>query len=221
MMFLKICPKINTNYASFGNSIQNPIKSHEKKEIPLDTTNPNIIKACHELDNVEFSQDDIDYVKQMGIVLPFTRGKDAIAFMKANNIKVGFAPIESKQIYAQYDNEKNIIKVNSLYKDSSSLADITAISGAILHELGHAKDKDSQSSIQEEMENLPINALSFRAFKKEYGQLSKDSPISDVAQKYSKLFFDENPKKSALIARLADKYGNLSDRKSTRLNSSH
>src|SRR5574344_1200039 len=94
---------------------------------PINTTNPNLNKALNELENLTFSQDDIKYVQNMGVNLPFTDGKSAVNFMTENNIKVCFAPLSSPHIHAQYDDEQKLVKINNLYKDSSSLADITAI----------------------------------------------------------------------------------------------
>ncbi len=76
--------------------------------------------------------------------------------------------------------------------------------------MGHAKDKDGTSSIQEEFDNLAMNALANRAFERKYGQLDSDSLIvKDGTKAYANLFFDSDPDKRALIARVNTKYGDL------------
>src|SRR5574344_1453824 len=176
----------------------------------VDLTNPNLKKAVFELENLNFSAEDIKQVQQMGVRLPFLNGKDAVDFMNANNTKIAFAQLDSPHIHAQYDDDKKLVLINNLYKDSSSKAEITAIAGAALHELGHAKDKDGLSSIQEEMDNLAMNALADRSFERKYGNLESDSLIvKDGTRAYANLFFDSDPQKRALIARLANKYGSL------------
>ena len=72
---------------------------------------------------------------------------------------------------------------------------------------------DDQSSLQEESECLALNTMAHRyheAIDPTYAQAASNSPLlRDGVQLYSRLFFDADPYKNALIARIIDKYGEL------------
>ena len=185
--------------------ITNPIKFPWIKDKKL-------INAVNKLNKLEFDKDDVKHVQSLGAVLPFFSGKEAVKFIEDSHIEVKFAPMPSENTHAQYDFKDNCIKINELYRNTQNPAEILAISEAILHEVGHAKDQDGESSLQEEMDCLAMNALAHRTFSKNYPGIFANSNsliVNDGVAIYSDLFFDPNPSNSALIKRLNIKYGHL------------
>ncbi len=175
-------------------------------------SNSTINKALTYLEPIKFDKKDIKHLQSLGVVLPFLSGKEAVEFIKKNNVKIKFDNMTSQSAHAQYNFETNTIKINNKYENTTSEAEILAISEAILHEAGHAKDKDGYSSIQEEIDCLSLNTLAHRNIIKKHKEIfsNSNSPIvKDGVCVYEKLFFDKNPLKTPLVNRLKDKYGEL------------
>ena len=171
-----------------------------------------ILKAISQISDLEFSKEDIKYLQSQGAVLPFLSGRDAVNFIKNSNTRIKFDTLSSPNIHAQYDFDDNFIKINEIYKNTQDPAEILAIAEAIIHESGHAKDEDAGSSIQEEINCLALNALSHRALIKKFPDIFTNSNaliIKDGVCVYSNLFFDPDPNKEKLVARLKQKYGFL------------
>jgi len=188
------------------------VKTQETFFAPTWLKDTTIIKALGYLNNLEFEPADIKEVQSQGSILPFLSGKDAVSFIKNSNTRIKFSAMPSPNIHAQYDYENNFIKVSELYKSTQNPAEILAIAEAILHEAGHAKDTDGQSSVQEEINCLALNALSHRAFSKKFPNIFLNADaliIKDGVSIYSELFFDKDPLKTKLINRLQQKYGFL------------
>jgi len=172
----------------------------------------NLLSSLDSLAHLNFDEKDVKYVQSMGVVLPFLSGQEAVKFIKDSNIRVKFATLPTVNTHAQYDFENNDILINDLYKDTNNPAEILAISEAILHEAGHAKDKDGASTVQEEIECLSLNALSHRALSKKHPNIFENQNsliIKDGVCVYADLFFDEDPSKVRLVKRLQQKYGQL------------
>ena len=168
--------------------------------------------AISRLNQVQFDSSDVKYIQAMGIVLPFRSGAEAVSFIQNSNIGVRFAKIPSANIHARYDFEDNYIEINELYRNTQSPAEMLAISETILHEAGHAKDKDNSSSLQEEIECLSLNALSHRVFCKNFLGVFSDTNsliVKDGVCVYADLFFDNDQLKTKLSSRLKQKYGTL------------
>ena len=168
--------------------------------------------ALNALQNVVFMQEDVNYMNSMGIKLPFLSGKEAIDFLGARNVRIGFVKMQDDATHAQYDYEKNFIGINEKYQNTTDFPVILAISEAIFHEAGHAKDEDSTNSIQEELQCLALNVLANKYHKILYPQIFKDKNeniIKEGVELYSSLFFDEDKNKKALINRVREKYGFL------------
>lgn len=174
--------------------------------------NKTLRAAVNELKNLYFSQNDINYLLANGVKVPFHSGAEAINFLERNNTRILFGKTSDENVHAQYDYSTNIITINQKYKNSEDFPIIMAISEAILHETGHAKDNDGESSIQEELDCLGMNAIAHRAFLKKYGNVFKESNapiIEDGVRVYARLFFEPDPEKSNLIKRVREKYGYL------------
>ncbi len=171
------------------------------------------LKASLEaLANISFSEEDINYLASNEIRVPFKNGKEAVDFIKDKNVRIIFDKPADKNIHAQYEFSTNIIVINNRYKKCMDFPVIIAIAEAILHECSHAYDNDGESSVQEELDCLGMNAVSHRAFLKRYGNLfeNSDAPIiNDGVSVYAKLFFDPDPQKQKLIHRVREKYGYL------------
>ena len=181
-------------------------------ETPPWINEKSISMALNELKSLEFAPEDITYLKNMGVNLPFKSGKEAVDYITKQNIRILYEPTSESGVHAQYDFYKNLIIINQKYKNTDDFPVILAIAEAILHETGHAKDNDAYSSIQEELDFLGMNAIAHRAFLKKYGDLFSDAKepiIKDGVRLYAKLFFDPDPNKMALVNRISEKYGDL------------
>lgn len=172
----------------------------------------NLLKAVNQLNYIKFDKDDVKHVQSMGIVLPFQSGKEAVDYIKNSHIGIKFDKFDSKYVHAQYDFDNNCIKINDIYKNTQNKAVILAISEAILHETGHAKDKDEGTSLQEEIECLALNAIAHRSIVKNIPNAFENSDsliVKDGVCVYGDLFFGANDSKSALTERIKIKYGHL------------
>ena len=175
-------------------------------------TNPIIISALDELRKVKFDPQDVKYIEDMGLEVPFKSGEDAVNFIKQSNLRIAFMDTGADGIHAQYDFKENKIMLNKKYRNTSDTADVLALAEAILHESGHAKDNDSASSIQEELNNLGMGALAHRYFEKKYPSVFGSANtliVNDGVNVYARIFFDNDPNKKALKERVQQKYGLL------------
>lgn len=185
--------------------------STTRAEFPW-ATNPIIISALDELKKVTFDKKDTEYIKNLGLELPFDSGKQAVEFIKNSHLRIAFEDTGSANIHAQYDFIDNKILLNKRYQNTSDTADVLALAEAILHESCHAKDNDSASSIQEELNNLGMGALAHRFFEKKYPSIFNKANtliVNDGVNVYAKIFFDNDPNKKALKERIREKYGLL------------
>ena len=148
----------------------------------------------------------------MGLEIPFKSGEDAVKFIKSSNLRIAFDDTGADGIHAQYNYNENKIMLNKKYKNTADTADVLALAEAILHESAHAKDNDSASSIQEELNNLGMGALAHRFFEKKYPSVFNHADtliVNDGVNIYGKIFFDNDPQKKALKERVRQKYGLL------------
>ena len=201
----------NTNEKIIAPNIFSDAQKLKRSQLPW-IKDKNILKSINYLRNLNFDQNDVQYIQSLDIILPVLSGEEAINFIERNRINVKFDKLPSKNTHAQYDFENNCILINEIYKNTKNPAEILAISEAILHEIGHAKDKDEANSVQEEIECLALNALAHRTLSKNNQNIfaHSNSPIvSNGVCIYSDLFFNNEPSKSALINRLKQKYGYL------------
>ena len=183
----------------------------EQQQLPW-LKDKTIAAAVSELENIKFEEKDLAYLKNIGVNPPFSSGTEAVDFIKDSNVRIAFSGMSSKHIHAQYDFEKNMIYINDLYENSQDFPVILAIAEAILHEAGHARDNDGESSIQEELDFLGMNAVAHRAFLDRYGDIFNESEeliVKDGVNVYSELFFDPDPDKQKLLERMKIKYGYL------------
>ena len=226
-------PVTTTNTSAFSKFMQFGIPSNnarfpaQKNKIPVassfDTlpmtraefpwvTNPIITSALDELKKVRFDENDVAYIKNLGVEPPFKSGQEAVDFIKHSNLRISFADTGAVGVHAQYDYSDNKILLNKKYQNTSDTADVLALAEAILHESGHAKDNDGGSSIQEELNNLGMGAIAHKYFEKKYPHIFNhaNTPIvNDGVNIYAKIFFDSDSKKQALKERVRQKYGLL------------
>ncbi|MEI7474652.1 MAG: hypothetical protein WCK67_07715 [bacterium] len=174
---------------------------------------PTIREALEKLREVKFLPGDLDYLNSMGVNTVYKSGEEAVKTIIERGIKVEFAPVDSPKAHAQWDCENNRIVINDKYKDTKDPAVILAISEAMFHEAGHAKDNDGISSIQEEIDCLALNTLAFRyhlsKYQKVFDNAQDAAIINDGVALYARLYFDKDPNKQALVNRVLDKYGDL------------
>lgn len=172
----------------------------------------NLLQAIDKLNHLKFDEYDVRHVQSMGIVIPFLSGEQAVKFIADNHVGVKFDRMPNINTHAQYDFDENCIKINEIYQYTKDPAEVIAIAEAILHEAGHAKDKDGFSTIQEELGCLSLNALSHRVFSRHYREIFDNADaliIKDGVCVYADLFFDNDLKKTKLIERMKRKYGEL------------
>ncbi len=183
------------------------IVSSDKKE-----SNDVIQQAMTELSKIEFENNDRIYIKSMGATLPFNNGKEACDYINKNGIKIEYAKLTPDDVHACWVHHDKTIYLNEKYKKQTSFADTLAISEAILHETGHAKDNDNDNSLQEEFNCLALNVLAHKFHKKTYKDVFKgqDSFLyTEGVGLYEKLFFEFDPQKTKLKKRIKEKYGFL------------
>lgn len=183
----------------------------QKSSIPW-VKDENLLKAVNQLNYIRFDKNDVKRVQSMGVVLPFRSGKEAVDYIKNSHIVIKFDKLDSENIHAQYDFDTDCIKINEIYKNTKNSAEILAISEAILHEAGHAKDGDGGSSLQEEIDCLALNAVAHRAIIKNSPNAfagSNSLIVKDGVCVYGDLFFGDDNSKSALKERIKMKYGHL------------
>lgn len=171
-----------------------------------------ILASLVELSNVKFYYDDVNYLNSLGAKLSFSSGHDVVDFLSEKKVNIKFDKTSVKGVFAQYNYIENAIIVNDDYKNTKNKADILAISEAILHEAGHAKDNDYNNSVQEEINNLALNVLAHKYYSNTYPDIfdsSESSIVKDGVNAYASLFYDKDPEKKALIERLKQKYGYL------------
>lgn len=208
-LFNNYCLKNNSS----GNKILNNINTLEqtKKDFPW-VNNPIITSALDELKKVKFDENDVKYMKNMGLEIPFESGEDAVNFIKKSNLRIGFDDTGADGVHAQYDYKENKILLNKKYQNTYDTADVLALAEAVIHESGHAKDNDGDSSIQEELNNLGTGVLAHRFFEKKYPMIFNNAHtliVNDGVNVYARLFFDKDSDKKALVQRVREKYGLL------------
>ncbi len=185
------------------------------RSIKTDTLQQNTInRALVELSGAEFAPNDTEYIKNLGVNLPFESGLEAVNYLKSQNAKILYAEFSDPKVHACLDTTGKTpsILINASYKDLNEFDDVLAISEAIAHETGHMKDNDILNSISEEIDCLALNVLVHKSHKKKYPDSMEDksSPLySEGVSLYSTLFFDSNPDKTALKQRISEKYGYL------------
>lgn len=188
------------------------VKTQNSFDIPW-ITDPVIKEAINKLYEVRFLPGDLEYLNKLGVNTIFYSGEEAVKIIPEKGLRVEFGEVSSPKIHAQWQKENNLIVINEKYKDTKDPAVILAISEAIAHELGHAKDGDNISSIQEEIDCLALNTLANRYHQYRYPNVfntgSNADIINDGVGLYTKLFFDPDPKKQALVARVIEKYATL------------
>ena len=171
-----------------------------------------LMSALLELKDLKFDEKEINYLKNMGVNVPFKSGNEALKCIADKNIRILFDKPAENDIHAQYDFTKNTVTINSRYKGTNDFSVILAICEAILHEVGHANDNDGDSSVQEELDFLGMNVIAHREFLRKYNDVfsqSNEPIINDGVSIYEKLFFDPDPDKKKLINRMKEKYGDL------------
>jgi hypothetical protein len=178
-------------------------------------TPPEITKALGVLKGIQPLDGLSDYAASLGIDPIFNNGAEALKLIQDNNITVAFGDMGDTTAHAQWISDQNLIMINQKYQGNTSPSMIYALSEAIFHEAGHAaRSGDNQSSIQEETNCLFLNAwanLFHQQQDPNYANTTQQSELlSNGVALYSQLFFkDPDPKKAALVRRIALKYGVL------------
>lgn len=215
-MIFPISMNTNTFNNMYSGSV-NDLKMINKNNVSVKNSfnwlsDPIIMSALKELDSVVFDKNDIAYLNSLGLKIPFLSGAHATDFIKKSNIRISFEDLGSESVHAQYNYKENKILLNKKYRNSSDMASVLAIAEAILHESAHAIDEDDISSVQEELNNLGVGVLAHRYFEKKYPKVFDNSCskiVNDGVNVYSKVFFDVDIQKKALIERVKQKYGIL------------
>jgi hypothetical protein len=216
---------------------QVPLSGFTANTIQQSATDQALIsQALNLLGNIRNLPEDEAHMRGLGIHVIFKNGQEALQLIKSKNIKVEFGDMGDSPAHAQWIADKKLIMINQRYRGDASPATLYAISEAIYHEAGHASKMttdpatgqrqnfsvtstnpndigDDQSSIQEELNCLALNTLAHRfhiAQDPGYAQsVSSSRLLSDGVALYTRLFFDPDPNKQALINRVVEKYGDL------------
>lgn len=194
---------VRVNSISFNVNFRGQTQSKNNQD-------PVISAAMEELKKIKFDNNDVKYVKKLGAKPPFKNGHQAYDFIKNNGIQVKFMQLPSDDIHAQWDVNNKTIKINERYRDTKSKAVILAIAESTLHEAGHAKDLDGDSSIQEEINCLSLNSMAHRTLNaKDPGifETNDANILKNGVNLYSSMYFDKDL--SGLIEKVRKSYGNL------------
>ena len=184
-------------------TFQNAAQTHESETIT---------RALEEMKKIQFNHNDLIYMRSIGANPPFNSGLEAYEFIKNNNIGIRFAKLQFDDAHASWDFSERAILINEKYQNAASFPEILALSAAIFHEAGHAKDYDGENSIQEELDCLALNVLGHKFYKNAYKDvfLGQNSFLfSEGVSLYDKLFYRFDPTKHDLKMRVAEKYGYL------------
>lgn len=169
--------------------------------------------ALNKLAEITHDPADIAHIRSLGINPPYNSGKEALDFIIQNQVKVEFADMGGSLAHAQWVNDENKMIINKNYQGKMTQEMALAIADALYHEAGHAKDRDGVASVQEELDCLSLNVLGYRYQQKQYPEIINSSNqsrlLSDGVALYPKLFFDQDPNKTALVNRVTEKYGFL------------
>ena len=171
--------------------------------------------ALKELESAEYDKTDILYMKSMGINPPFQSGKEAVEYLKNKNIPIKYGKFSDSKVHAclaKDETGERTVMINAKYKDSKSMPEILATAEPIVHEAGHAKEEDTTTSIQRELDNLSLNVLTHRSFEKQYPKVFEGCNsffFKEGVSLYPKLFFEYGIDKTGLKERVADKYGHM------------
>jgi len=188
-----------TPWVTFKNAAQNP-------------ESETVTRALEELKKISFDNNDLIYMRSIGANPPFNSGLEAYEFIKNNNIDIRFAKLQFDDAHASWDFSRRAILINERYKNAVSFPEILAISSAIFHESGHAKDGDVENSVQEELDCLSLNVLGHKYHKKNYKDVFSGQNsllFSEGVSLYENLFYRFDPTKRDLKIRIAEKYGYL------------
>ncbi len=221
----------NTGYPPVPTSLNNASAAVPDKII--------LCHALQRLGQIQNLPQDEAYMQQLGLPPIFHNGQEALQVIQNNHIRVAFGDMGDTKAHAQWVADQRLIMINAKYRGDDSPTTLYAIAEAIYHEAGHAAALvtdprtgqrqnlslaatlpgntgpvgDDQSSLQEESECLALNTMAHRyheAIDPAYAQAASNLPLlRDGVQLYSRLFFDADPYKNALIARIIDKYGEL------------
>lgn len=163
---------------------------------------------------IQHLPNDEGYMRHMGVVPVFRNGQEALQVIRSKGINVIFGDMGDSSAHAQWIAEQNTIMINQKYRGDTKPETLYAISEALYHEAGHAAmSGDNQSSIQEETNCLAMNTLANRFHQWQdpaYASSASSSPlIANGVALYTRLFFDPDPYKQALVNRIVEKYGDL------------
>ena len=178
------------------------------------TMPPEIKQALLLLGQIKHLPADEAYIRYLGVDPIFKSGDEALRLILNKGLRVEFGDMGNSKAHAQWIAEKQLIMINQKYRGQLTKDILYAISEAIYHEAGHAaRQGDNQASIQEETNCLAMNTLANRfhaATDPQYAHSASHSRlIADGVALYSKLFFDPDPNKTALVDRIILKYGEL------------
>lgn len=183
----------------------------------LRVRDPEIAAALYVLEQTVNLPRDEALLKAQGVNILFRNGREALERMRQLGVRVEFGDTGDPKAHAVWIQPENRIVINHQYRGTMSLPVHYAIAAAIYHEAGHITgNADDESSIQEEIDCLALNAMAYRAHvvrNPEYAKAVTRAPyrrlFDDGVALYARLFFDADPLKRTLVNRIIEKYGML------------
>ncbi|MBK8190071.1 MAG: hypothetical protein IPK79_06430 [Vampirovibrionales bacterium] len=197
---------------AFSTPMTMPMSSAQT--VSLDPTPPAIRAALAMMAQIRHLPQDEPYMRALGVDIIFQDGAQALQTLMARGCRIAYGDMGDSKAHAEWRAEENKVIINQKYQGDESPHMLRAISEALYHETGHvARQGDGQASLQEEINCLALNTLAHRyhmATVPGYAQsCSQSRLITDGVALYEKLFFDADPSKRALVARIIEKYGDL------------
>ena len=137
---LGLAPVYHNSFGLFNkpknNRVKNQTATEEKGGIyvkPLANTKKQedtISRALNELKKVEFPINDVIYMQNLGVNLPFKNGLEAVDYLNSKHIDIAYADFSNKSVHACLDttNEVPVVLINSNYKYLATFSYILALS---------------------------------------------------------------------------------------------
>ncbi|MEI7475325.1 MAG: hypothetical protein WCK67_11180 [bacterium] len=191
-----------------------------QKIIDLTDNDTRIIDLIVELSKVKFTAKDIEYAEKLiGAPLQIRSGMDSVNILINNNKKIKAVNVDldgaylatcSNPIQTICETGEIVIREDLLKVDNKT--NKFALEAFLAHETGHLINNIKDDSLQEELHNFLITALTVKSFDDQYGNTLnwKTDEASTFAYKTYKRIFNNHSQKPEFIKGFINSYKDYS-----------